>query len=643
MVEATQNSETPTVFFSYSRADKEIAVPIIDALKRAGFNVWYDGMLDPGVKYLEKTESVLVNARAVVVLWSPRSIESNWVRDESMIGRDHENLIPLSIEGALPPLGFRQFQATDFSNWKQQDDAPEMQALIRQLAIMHDRPAPPLPPSVQSKKPLLSRRQIIAVGAGAALIGGVGVATQLFRPAPSAALNQNGVVVLSFENGIDDKTLDYLPIGISSDLRSALMRNAALQVVAQRTSDALQQRGLDPVAIAKELGVSFVLDGSLRRTGTQDSLEIVLIDGTTGFSRWTKTYAADPTKLLLLQEDILTNVLRAISENLKDTTDVLGAPTNPAAYDQYLRGIDAWRRAAIPDEGRRALTYFDEAVRLDPSFAAAHAVRGLILSWLSSSSATTAESQALLGEAVNAAERAIQHGPDLADAHSTLGWVQFFSAVNISAAEPPFEQSYQLGQGNAAIMARYATYAALVGKHAKASEAVAQAIRLDPINPYLRNADAIAAYYAGDYARAENSARAALDIDEKIGTVWYRLALAKILSGAPSSALSAIANESNKDLKLTAEALAYANLGQPDAARAQLAALRDAYGEGSAFQQAQILAQLGDLDAAMETLNTAYAKRDPGLVATFVDPMLSPLRDRADFAHLLSQIGFSNT
>ena len=104
MVEATQNSETPTVFFSYSRADKEIAVPIIDALKRAGFNVWYDGMLDPGVKYLEKTESVLVNARAVVVLWSPRSIESNWVRDESMIGRDHENLIPLSIEGALPPL-----------------------------------------------------------------------------------------------------------------------------------------------------------------------------------------------------------------------------------------------------------------------------------------------------------------------------------------------------------------------------------------------------------------------------------------------------------------------------------------------------------------------------------------------------------
>ena len=643
MVEATQNSETPTVFFSYSRADKEIAVPIIDALKRAGFNVWYDGMLDPGVKYLEKTESVLVNARAVVVLWSPRSIESNWVRDESMIGRDHENLIPLSIEGALPPLGFRQYQATDFSNWKQQDDAPEMQALVRQLAIMHDRPAPPLPPSIQSKKPLLSRRQIIAVGAGAALIGGVGVATQLFRPSPTSALNQNGIVVLSFENGIDDQTLDYLPIGISSDLRSALMRNAALQVVAQRTSDALQQRSLDPVAIAKELGVSFILDGSLRRTGTQDSLEIVLIDGQTGFSRWAKTYAADPTKLLLLQEDILTNVLRAISENLKDTTSILGAPTNPAAYDQYLRGIDAWRRAGIPDDARLALNYFDEAGRLDQSFAAAHAVRGLILSWLSSSSATTAESQTLLGEAINAAERAIQHGPALADAHPTLGWVQFFSAVNISAAEPPFEQSYRLGQGNAAIMARYATYAALVGKHAKATEAVAQAIRLDPINPYLRNTEAIAAYYAGDYARAENSARAALDIDEKIGTVWYRLALAKILGGAPSSALSAIANEPNKDLKFTGEALAYANLDQPDAARAQLSALREAYGEGSAFQQAQILAQLGDLDAAMETLNTAYAKRDPGLVATFVDPMLSPLRDRADFANLLSQIGFSNT
>ena len=643
MVEAAQNSEMPTVFFSYSRADKAIAVPIIDGLKRAGFDVWYDGMLDPGVKYLEKTESVLLNARAVVVLWSPRSVESNWVRDESMIGRDHENLIPLSIEGALPPLGFRQFQATDFSNWKQQDDAPEMQALVRQLAIMHDRPAPPLVELSASKGPALSRRQIIALGTGAALLGGGGIAAHLFRSSAPATLNQNGVVVLSFENGIGDDALDYLPTGISSDLRSALMRNAALQVVAQRTSDALQRQALDPVAIAEALGVSFILDGSLRRSGAQDSLDIVLIDGTTGFSRWTKTYAADPTKLLLLQEDILTNVLRAISENLKDVTDAVGAPTNPAAYDQYLRGLDAWRRASVPDDARVALEYFNEAVRLDQNFAASHALRGLILSWLSSSSPTNIESQALLSQAIDAAERAIQYGPDLADAHSTLGWVQFFSAVNISAAEPPFEQSYRLGQGNAAIMARYATYAALVGKHSKASEAVAQAIRLDPINPYLRNTEAIAAYYAGDYASAEKSARAALDIDETIGTVWYRLALAKILSGMPSSALEAIANEPNTDLKLTGKALAYANLGQPDAAREQLAALKEAYGQGSAFQQAQILAQLGDLDTAMETLNSGYAEQDPGLVATFVDPMLSPLRDRADFAHLLSQIGFSNT
>lgn len=643
--ETPKSDDNPTVFFSYSREDQAFAVPIIDAIRAAGFAVWYDGMLEPGVKYLEKTEETLLNARAIVVLWSPRSIQSNWVRDEAMVGRDREAIIPLSIEGAIPPLGFRQFQATDVTHWADKKNAPELQALIRQLRILHDREVDaPIAIHTPSAKPTgLDRRWVLALGAGA-LLGGGAIASQLFRPAPSTAtLSDNGIVVLSFDNLSGDQLLDYIPIGISAELRAALMRNAALRVVAQRTSDAIKRRQLDATSIANELGVSFILDGSLSLIGDTRRLSLELIDGATGFSQWAENYTAGPESLLLLQEQIITEVLRSITDNLgEDDAQLIGAPSNPAAYDQYLRGLDAWRRAAVPNDARAALTYFNEAVRLDPSFAAAHATRGLILSWLSSSSANRDTAALLLQDAIAASEAAITHGPDLADAHSTLGWVQFFSAVNIAAADEPFERSYALGQGNAAILARYATYGALVGKFETAEAAIARAIRLDPMNPYLRSSEALVFYYSGNPQKAEQSARDALEIDEALGTVWYRLGVSKILDGDAEAALDYCEKEPNLDLKLTCRALAHANLGQSDQARAALAELVSEYGEGSAFQQAQILAQLGDLDGAMATLRAAQAANDPGLVASYTDPMLAPLRARDEFSRLLSEIGFSS-
>lgn len=636
---------TPTVFFSYSREDREKAVPLINAVRSAGFSVWYDGMLEPGEQYLEKTEAILNAAKAIIVLWSPRSIQSNWVRDEAMVGRERACLIPLSIGGAMPPLGFRQFQSTDISAWTGSAQAPEIQALIRQLTLVHGQPAPPRAElaSVPTRPATVNRRWAIGLGAATLAIGGGLIGRNMLMPSDSAQVSDNGVVVLSFSNLSGDADFDYIPLGISAELRGALMRNAALRVVAKRTSEALQSKDLDAPTIAKELGVSFILDGNLSAIDGVLNLSLELIDGVTGFSRWAQTYVADRDQLLVQQEIMLTQILRTITKDLdgRDPRDI-GAPSNPSAFDQYLRGLDAWRLAATPSDAQTALLYFDEAVRLDSGFAAAHAQRGSILSWVSSSTADLDESARLLNMAQNAARQAVELGPDLPAAHSTLGWVEFFGAINVDAAAAPFERARELGEGDASILGSYAMYAALSGKSEQAKDAIERAIRLDPISPYMHNTRAIVRYYAGEYDLARNSAEAALEIDQNVGVVRFWAGLSQIQSGDYQAAIETCDLEPNTDAKYTCQAIALARLGREDEARGHLQTLTSEYGAGASFQRAQILAQLGDLDEAMASLNAGWEARDSGLIAAFSEPMLDPLRKREDFSRLLSDIGFDS-
>ena len=112
------------VFLSYDRDDTAKARPVASALEKAGHSVWWDLHVRGGAQFSKVIEEALKAADAVVVLWSRNSIESPWVRDEAGAGRDRGILIPVSLDGAEPPLGFRQFQTIDLSAWKGRKSAP---------------------------------------------------------------------------------------------------------------------------------------------------------------------------------------------------------------------------------------------------------------------------------------------------------------------------------------------------------------------------------------------------------------------------------------------------------------------------------------------------------------------------------------
>jgi TIR domain len=99
-----RSTQASSVFFSYSREDQARALPIIAQIEAAGFSTWWDGLLEGGERFSSTTAAALDRARAVVVLWSQRSVESHWVHDEATRGRDRRILVPLSLDGTPPPL-----------------------------------------------------------------------------------------------------------------------------------------------------------------------------------------------------------------------------------------------------------------------------------------------------------------------------------------------------------------------------------------------------------------------------------------------------------------------------------------------------------------------------------------------------------
>src|SRR5690348_12180846 len=122
-----------TLFLSYSREDEGDARRLASALEHAGYTIWWDALIEGGEAYSRSIAEALEKADAVIVLWSARSIESDWVRDEAAQGRERHRLVPLSIDGSMPPLGFRQYQVIDLTHWHGRRSGPEFAAIDRAI------------------------------------------------------------------------------------------------------------------------------------------------------------------------------------------------------------------------------------------------------------------------------------------------------------------------------------------------------------------------------------------------------------------------------------------------------------------------------------------------------------------------------
>lgn len=635
------------IFLSYTRPDKARAEQIIKALEQGGCIVWWDGLLDGGVAFASTTEDQLESADAVVVLWSEASIASHWVRDEATRGRERGRLVPVSLDGVMAPLGFRQFQLLDLKKWRGSPIAPEMMNLLRAVMIVAGQEDAPARPPQLSTMPT-SRRRIMMAGGGLVLatLGG-GLAAWKFNLFGSSA-ESNSVAVLPFKNLSGDITQSYFSDGLSEEVRSALARISVLKVAAPTSAGKFRDHSEDAKTVARKLGVAFLLEGSVRRSGDVVRIAAELIDGKTGFSRWADSFDRGMKDIFAVQSEIANTVANALVAEVAEDggkpsnndSGSAGGTTNIAAFDAYLRGRAFYNLHADEKSYRASLAQFDAAIAADPNYAAAYSARARSLTSIANQFATADKFTTLYGAAVESARRAVALAPRFADAQSTLGVVLFQGLMDFRGARKPFDLSRMLGPGDANVLSRFANYCATTGRFGEANEAITRALQLDPLNPAIHSNAGLIQYAARRYADAIPLFRQALAQNRKLSFAHASIGNSLFNLGRYREARAEYLEEPLDVLRLPALAIVERKLGNEPAASEAMQKLLTTLGDGGTYQQAQVLSQWGQTSEALDKLEHAAKIGDIGLTNARNDPMLDPLRKEPRLNQLLKQLGF---
>lgn len=203
------------VFVSYSRADKERVEPLVAFIDSVVGEVWWDDRLVAGESFTDEVERRLNEADYVVVVWTPASARSKWVLDEAAVGRDAGKLLPVILDGQIPPLGFRHVHSTDFSKWDGMPGDKCARALKEALTRKPGEARPPAAKAALAQSPQRSRRRIAALaGAAVAAVAAAVVAVIQFGPWQP----RNSIAVLPFADLSAEKDRAYFAEGIAEEI-----------------------------------------------------------------------------------------------------------------------------------------------------------------------------------------------------------------------------------------------------------------------------------------------------------------------------------------------------------------------------------------------------------------------------------------
>jgi TolB-like protein/Tfp pilus assembly protein PilF len=630
--ETLQASSRAHLFLSYARPDRARAEKLIAALEKHGYELWWDARLEGGSTFADSIADALKKADAVLVLWSQSSITSDWVRDEAAVGRDRRRLVPLSLDGVEPPLGFRQYHAIDVSHWRGRSDCPETRAIDRAVdAILAGRPQPEQP-----SRPV-SRRTLLIAGGGVGAVAAAGGTIVMYRNGWLGGVSSDtSIAVLPFKNLGGDLAQAYLSDGITEEIRTALKRIPTLRVLGSISSRLAAEDGGGAKSIAQRLDVKYLLDGSVQRAGEMLRVSADLTDGRTGFSKWSNQLDRPMADIFAVQREIAQMVAGAMEARIATAKPEGGGTVNVVAYENYLRGREKYFNSTGEADNRAALALLDIAVAADPNFAKAHALRSRCLNFLAATLTSPSEAKPYFDQATEAAQKALKLAPDLSDAHLAVGNA-LSGRLNLRGSLPYYKRALELAPGDADILKAYAGKMSQFGETGVARQAATKAALLDPLNhlSFARLGDI--EFDANQYRTAIGHYEKALSLNPEAGFSRSRLAICHLLLGETEVALKAAEKEPREYVRLAALAIVRRKLGDEAGAIRDFQALKD-LGQ-VAYQEAQVLVQWGNKEAAVEALERAVRVGDQGVLWAKTDPLLIPLRGNPRFTAVLKQVG----
>jgi tetratricopeptide (TPR) repeat protein len=381
--------------------------------------------------------------------------------------------------------------------------------------------------------------------------------------------------------------------------------------------------------------------------GKNVRITVQLINAVSGFHIWSQTYDRKLTDILKLQTEVATAVAQQLETKLigDETTKIeLGGTEMPQAYDAYLRGIQL---SYLPDahekEYRLALDAFDQAITLDPNYAAAYARRAGTLMRIYDDGHDERIRARLHSSARQAAMRAVALAPRLGDAHLALAFTLVLGDPHFVAASRELDLAVALSPGSAWVQRNYAEVAAAFRHFDSALAAAHQAVRLDPQNAWSYGTLGEVLTYARRFPEALTALNAGMVVEPNSRALEADTAFALLALGQYENARQLCQADSTPledDDRHSCLALALRGLQHGVDARRELEKLEDLQVDGGAYQYAAFYAQWGDRNTALQWLTKAARLRDPKLIYMQADWMLDPIRNEPQFKALESRMNF---
>jgi adenylate cyclase len=371
------------IFVSYSRSDKARVSPLVAALEAQGWSVWWDPEITPGDEFDALIGAELEAARAVVVVWSPASVDSRWVKGEARDAADRGVLVPVRFDNARLPIDVRSIHTTELDGWAGNRESAPFKALCTALEAK------------------------LKLSAGKVAVE----STKDKRPTVS-------ICVLPFANMSGDPEQEYFSDGITEDIITDLGKVSALSVVSRNTAFSFKGTTADMAQIARQTKANFVLAGSVRKSGARVRITAQLVGAVNDAQVWGERFDRDLNDIFALQDEISKAIVTALKLTLlpgeKQALEQRRT-TNPEAYKLYLMARQFW----LLDNERNneiVVRICRRVVEIDPNYAQAWATLALAqwnMFWQDEAG----------DDGELAASTALRLDPNLADAHSAMGAV----------------------------------------------------------------------------------------------------------------------------------------------------------------------------------------------------------------------------
>jgi TolB-like protein/Flp pilus assembly protein TadD len=490
--------------------------------------------------------------------------------------------------------------------------------------------------------PYWSKKKFAAFLIGVAVIAACLLGYQLLRTPGStiaADAGNKSIAVLPLLNESGDPKDEYFSDGLSEELIAALAQIRELKVIGRSSSFRFKDRKEEPKTIGEKLGVTTLLEGTVRKQGERVRIVAELINAADGIELWTRTFDRELKDIFAVQQEIAA----AVASSLKAT--LLGPDQRPSAnpitaeaHNAYLQGHYYFQRRNLEDY-RKAVGHYDEAIRLDPDYALAYAERSEAWTQIGD---LTGEGKTAWPKARADAEKAVAIAPTLAEAHAALGWARFFTEWKFDDGLRELKRAKELSPANPTandLLARVIVY---LGKLDEAEKQARYAVELDPLSvPAQFNLTRVL-WSEGKLDEANATARKVVELQPSAASSRRWQVLVAIKQGDSETALREAQLEPDESYRRFELAVAQYARGDRTAADAALADLIT-HNQGLDYQVAQVYAVRGEKEKAFQWLQIAFDNHDTGMLALLVDPLLNSLRDDPRYKTLIAKMNFPAT